>query len=117
MPAGCLKIVFFAIAHRKLYAYHVGVFPVPFRIENAGGKGVVRALCYCIQAFFGFSMCQSAEIFWLIWALLEHENQRTEELQPDDIPGTWNVGQRNETDATAIQRSSPARAVQAQASR
>ena len=54
---------------------------------------------------------------WLIWALLEHENQRTEELQPDDILGTRNVGQRNETDAAAIQRSSSARAVQAQASR
>ena len=28
-------------------------------------------LLYCIQAFFSFSMCPSAGLFWIIWALLE----------------------------------------------
>lgn len=28
-------------------------------------------LCYAIQAFFGISMCHTAGLFWLMWALLE----------------------------------------------
>lgn len=35
-------------------------------------------LCYCIQAFFGFSMCQTAGLFWVFWALLEYESNHTE---------------------------------------
>ena len=35
-------------------------------------------LCYCIQAFFGFSMCQTAGLFWIFWALLEHASNHTE---------------------------------------
>lgn len=37
-------------------------------LAAALGGGV---LYYSIQAFFSFSMCQSAGLFWLIWALLE----------------------------------------------
>lgn len=33
------------------------------------GGGV---LCYCVQAFFGFSMCITAPFFWLALALLEN---------------------------------------------
>ncbi len=29
------------------------------------------ALCYCVQAFFGFSMCITAPYFWLVLGLLE----------------------------------------------
>ena len=36
-------------------------------------------LCYCIQAFFGFSMCQTAGVFWVIWGLLEREMSKEEE--------------------------------------
>lgn len=40
--------------------------------ENTGAAALGGAvLCYCIQAFFGFSMCQTAGLFWMIWALLE----------------------------------------------
>lgn len=35
------------------------------------GAGV---LCYGIQAFFGFSMCHTAGLFWLVWAALERIN-------------------------------------------
>lgn len=37
-------------------------------------------LCYLIQAFFGFSMCHTAGLFWLMWALLEriHIQKREE---------------------------------------
>ena len=46
-------------------------------------KGIVLGcgvLCYCIQAFFGFSMCPTASLFWLMWALLERLlNEETEE--------------------------------------
>lgn len=31
------------------------------------------ALCYCIQAFFGFSSCITAPYFWVVLALLEKE--------------------------------------------
>lgn len=31
-------------------------------------------LCYCIQAFFGFSMCAVAGLFWLIWGLMLSES-------------------------------------------
>jgi len=36
-------------------------------------------LCYSIQAFFSFSMCASAGIFWLVLALLEHTCHHTED--------------------------------------
>ena len=40
--------------------------------QSAGAAALGGAvLCYCIQAFFGFSMCQTAGLFWVSWALLE----------------------------------------------
>ena len=47
-------------------------------IKYSGKSGFAAAcggavLCYCVQAFFGFSMCASAGLFWLVWALLERE--------------------------------------------
>lgn len=33
-------------------------------------------LCYGIQAFFSFSMCQTAGVFWLVWGIFEY--QKTE---------------------------------------
>lgn len=36
-------------------------------------------LCYCIQAFFSYSMSASAALFWAVWALLVNRIQRTEE--------------------------------------
>ena len=36
-------------------------------------------LCYCIQAFFGFSICQTAGLFWVGWALLESACKDMEE--------------------------------------
>ena len=40
--------------------------------QSAGAAALGGAvLCYCIQAFFGFSMCQTAGLFWVIWSLLE----------------------------------------------
>ena len=35
-------------------------------------------LCYGIQAMFGFSMCQTAGLFWIAWGLLEGTCSRTE---------------------------------------
>ena len=29
-------------------------------------------LCYGIQAFFSFSMCQTAGVFWLVWGMFEY---------------------------------------------
>ncbi len=33
------------------------------------------ALCYCIQAFFGFSMCMTAPFFWITLGLLDHHSR------------------------------------------
>jgi len=41
----------------------------------AGGA----VLCYALQAFFGFSMCQTAGFFWVAWAVLERSLQWQEE--------------------------------------
>ncbi len=42
--------------------------------ESAAAAGLGGAvLCYCVQAFFGISMCLSAPLFWLAWGLLERE--------------------------------------------
>ena len=44
-----------------------------------GSKDTVSAicggavLCYCVQAFFGFSMCQTAVLFWMAWAVLNSQ--------------------------------------------
>lgn len=40
------------------------------------GGGV---LCYCIQAFFGFSICITAPFFWLALGLLENRNANHEQ--------------------------------------
>ena len=41
------------------------------------GAGV---LGYCIQACFSISMCQSAGLFWIVWALLERAGRNEEVL-------------------------------------
>ena len=40
------------------------------------GGGV---LCYCVQAFFGFSMCITAPFFWLALGLLENRMSKNEQ--------------------------------------
>lgn len=44
-------------------------------IRYSAQNGVIAVLgsamlCYCIQAFFGFSMCLTAPFFWIVFALL-----------------------------------------------
>jgi len=50
-------------------------------VKHAGGDAVTAMLgggawCYCVQAFFGFSMCMTAPFFWLTLALLENRTAR-----------------------------------------
>lgn len=76
------------VAHNEYLniLYHQGVFALLayllalgrsfLRWVACGPKDLTAAvcggaiLCYCIQAFFGFSMCQTAMLFWLVWAIL-----------------------------------------------
>ena len=94
-------MVFFVdVAHNEYLniLYHQGVLGLlPYLaalvlsavqwIKKSPGNGTVAALgaavlCYGIQAFFSFSMCQSAGVFWILWALLERESRLTEEKKP-----------------------------------
>ena len=65
-----------------LLAYVGALFVSAYRwIKYSGKSGFAAAcggavLCYCVQAFFGFSMCASAGLFWLVWALLERETNK-----------------------------------------
>lgn len=60
-----------------LAAYLAALFSAAWRWvkqsrENAGAAVFGAAtLCYCIQAFFGISMCITAPFFWLTLALLD----------------------------------------------
>ena len=59
-----------------LLAYLLALGHSFLRWVACGSKDLTAAvcgeavLCYCIQAFFGFSMCQTAMLFWLAWAIL-----------------------------------------------
>lgn len=83
------------VAHNEYLniLYHQGIFALLVYLLAlghsfvtwiiCGSKDTVSAicggaiLCYCVQAFFGFSMCQTAILFWLAWAVL---NRRLQEV-------------------------------------
>lgn len=55
-------------------------------VEKSRENGAVAmlggaALCYCIQAFFGFSSCSTAPFFWVTLALLEKHGRKGEGTQ------------------------------------
>jgi len=84
------------VAHNEFLnvLYHQGIFALLFYLAALvcsavrwGCRSVKNPLiaifgcailCYCIQAFFSFSMCATAGIFWIIWALLERTSNHTE---------------------------------------
>ena len=54
-------------------------------VLNAGRDAVTSMLgsavfCYCIQAFFGFSVCITAPFFWLALALLESRDREIKKV-------------------------------------
>jgi O-antigen ligase len=79
--------------------YHQGIFALLSYIISlvtslvqwirVGHKNIASAICggavvcYGVQAFFGFSMCQTAALFWLAWAVLN--NCSREELSHERI--------------------------------
>lgn len=75
------------IAHNEYLnvAYHQGLFALLAWLAALGcsawkwikhkntASAILGAaiLCYCIQAFFCFSMCPTASLMWLVWGLLD----------------------------------------------
>ncbi len=61
-------------------------------VRNSPGNGTISALggaviCYLVQAFFGFSMCVVAPLFWITFALLEYHLKMTDKRTGEKLCG------------------------------
>lgn len=86
---GGMRVGMIDVAHNEYLnvLYHQGIFALLLYlaalmsaawnwIRRSGKDSAAAALgggslCYCVQAFFGFSVCVTAPFFWLALALLE----------------------------------------------